>query len=392
MTAAQLTTLTPPAAITGFATETTLGLIKTAVELIDNAVSGAGFNITQLNGAAVPIGAGLEATAIRVTLPTDGTGVVKLGAGTAGIGKLTANSGVDIGDVDVTSVVPGTGATNLGKAEDAAHASGDVGVMALSVRQATAAALAGANADYQPLITDATGRLYVMPFSSSATEYTPERLTDGTAFLDTATLFDLDSGAGTQYVAGVGLRRAASGGSVEAGIPAYPIAVEKVDSTKATYSAVAVNIAPAASATDVFTITGSASKTVRILRIGISGIQTTAGLVNVILAKRSTANSGGTSVAATAVPNDSANGAATATVLSYTVNPTPGTLVGNVRGGLIEIGGAASVVNEGVIYDFGNLPGQCIVLRGTNQVLAVNLNGVTVTGGSMTYWVEWSEE
>lgn len=48
----------------------------TALQLIDNAVSGAGFNITQLGGAAVPVGAGTEATAIRVTLPTDGTGLV----------------------------------------------------------------------------------------------------------------------------------------------------------------------------------------------------------------------------------------------------------------------------------------------------------------------------
>lgn len=84
-----------------------------------------------------------------------------LPAGTNAIGKLAANSGVDIGDVDVTSIVPGTGATNLGKAEDAAHSSGDVGVMALSVRQDTAAALGGTDADYQPLITDASGRLHV---------------------------------------------------------------------------------------------------------------------------------------------------------------------------------------------------------------------------------------
>jgi hypothetical protein len=67
----------------------------------------------------------------------------------------------NIGDVDVLSVVPGTGATNLGKAEDAEHASGDVGVMALTVRQDTAAALGGTDADYQPLITDASGRLHV---------------------------------------------------------------------------------------------------------------------------------------------------------------------------------------------------------------------------------------
>ena len=61
---------------TGAATETTLSAIQTSVETIDNAVSGAGFNITQLGSAAVPIGAGTEAAAIRVTLPTDGTGQV----------------------------------------------------------------------------------------------------------------------------------------------------------------------------------------------------------------------------------------------------------------------------------------------------------------------------
>src|SRR5690606_39198398 len=43
----------------------------------------------------------------------------------------------NIGDVDVLSLVPGTGATNLGKAEDVAHSSGDTGVMALAVRRDT---------------------------------------------------------------------------------------------------------------------------------------------------------------------------------------------------------------------------------------------------------------
>jgi len=60
----------------------------------------------------------------------------------------------------VDAVIPGTGATNLGKAEDAAHTSADVGVMALSVRQNTAAATSGTDADYQPLITDAQGQLW----------------------------------------------------------------------------------------------------------------------------------------------------------------------------------------------------------------------------------------
>ena len=72
---------------------------------------------------------------------------------------LGANSGVDIGDVDVTSIVPGTAATNLGKAEDAAHTSSDTGVMALSVRKDMPGTLASATGDYTPEQTDAYGNI-----------------------------------------------------------------------------------------------------------------------------------------------------------------------------------------------------------------------------------------
>ena len=88
-----------------------------------------------------------------------------LPTGANAIGKLAANSGVDIGDVDVTSITPGTGANNLGKAEDDPHSSGDVGVAAMSVRQDTAAALGGVDGDYQPLVTDGNGRLHTRDVS-----------------------------------------------------------------------------------------------------------------------------------------------------------------------------------------------------------------------------------
>lgn len=55
----------------------------------------------------------------------------------------------------------GTAAGNLLKAEDAAHTSGDAGVMALSVRSDAGATTAGTDADYAALITDASGRLWV---------------------------------------------------------------------------------------------------------------------------------------------------------------------------------------------------------------------------------------
>ena len=169
--------------------------------------------------------------------------------------------------------------------------------------------------------------------------------------------------------------------------------VSVVDGQKTTYSASATNITVAATATDVFTITGSATKTIRIFKIRLSGVQTTSGLVSVLMLKRSTANTAGTPAASPAVPHDSNNAAATATVVSYTANPTIGTLVGNIRSDkFLVTTPTATSTQPGLLYDFGNRPGQAIVLRGVNQVFALNLNGVTVTGGSFSYAVEWTEE
>lgn len=63
----------------------------------------------------------------------------------------------NIGDVDVLTVVTGTGATNLGKAEDAGHTTGDTGVFILGVRNDANAALSGTDLDYTPISVDSAG-------------------------------------------------------------------------------------------------------------------------------------------------------------------------------------------------------------------------------------------
>lgn len=73
----------------------------------------------------------------------------------------------NIGDVDVLSILPGTGANNLGKAEDGAHTTGDVGVMALAVRTDTPANRSGADGAYEPLQV-AAGRLWVSALLDTA--------------------------------------------------------------------------------------------------------------------------------------------------------------------------------------------------------------------------------
>jgi hypothetical protein len=111
-------------------------------------------------------------TGINVLADAGGTGdmqVCKLAIATLGSEALVPATTADgllvqisnptaISSV-ITSVVPGTGVTNLGKAEDAVAASGDVGVFALAVRRDAKVASA-ANGDYHEVQVDALGAVW----------------------------------------------------------------------------------------------------------------------------------------------------------------------------------------------------------------------------------------
>ena len=73
---------------------------------------------------------------------------------------LAANDGVDIGDVDVTSLIPGVGATNLGKAVDAVAGASDTGVPGLVIRDDALGALSEAELDYVQMRCDVNGALW----------------------------------------------------------------------------------------------------------------------------------------------------------------------------------------------------------------------------------------
>lgn len=168
------------------------------------------------------------------------------------------------------------------------------------------------------------------------------------------------------------------------------LSVAAIDSSKASYIASASFSPTVTAATDVFTITGSASKTIRVTKLSISGTATSSVVVVASLIKRSTADTGGTPTAATAVPNDSANAAATATVASYTANPTLGNTVGAIASDRLVFAAATGVPSLRD-YVFGGA-NQAIVLRGTAQQLVVNLNSATVAGIGANITVQWTEE
>lgn len=86
------------------------------------------------------------------------TGIVS-GTTSGTVTFFTDSYGNHANGMSIVSIVPGTTATTLGKAEDAAHASGDTGVMLLAVRNDANTALATTDLDYIPLGTDANGAL-----------------------------------------------------------------------------------------------------------------------------------------------------------------------------------------------------------------------------------------
>lgn len=163
---------------------------------------------------------------------------------------------------------------------------------------------------------------------------------------------------------------------------------------KATYSSATTFTPAALLPTDIFTITGSSTKVIRVQKISINGTNTGNTNAFISLIRRSTANTGGTSTTLTNVPSDSTQAAGTATVRAYTVNPTLGTTVGTFRTDAIFLPTLASTNAGGDIsYEFGQPNCKSVVLRGTSEVIAVNVGGVTIGGTTvLAIDITWTEE
>lgn len=108
-------------------------------------------------------------------IPVNGTVAVSSVGGTVAVTQSTSpwvvsgtvaatQSGTwNIGSI-AGSISPGTSATNLGKAEDAIHSSGDVGIMALAVRNDNGTTTFGADGDYSPIAVNANGLVGITTF------------------------------------------------------------------------------------------------------------------------------------------------------------------------------------------------------------------------------------
>ncbi len=172
------------------------------------------------------------------------------------------------------------------------------------------------------------------------------------------------------------------------GVPSY-----NFEGTKNTYASVSVGFTPAATATDFYQLVGSGSKTVRIEQVKVCGVATGASVADVILIKRTTADSGGTQAQPALGQHDSADVAPTAVVNTYSVNPAGlGTGV-SLRATKLNMGAAAGGPAGCETWNFGTFNEKGLVLRGTAQSMNLNWNGATVPSGTLLdVWVDWTEE
>ena len=146
------------------------------------------WNLNNISGTiSLPTGAATAAK--QPALGTAGTAssdVITV-QGIASMTALKVDGSAVTQPVSLASVIPGTGATNLGKAEDAAHASGDTGVMFLGVRRDANSSLVDTTGDYAPCQFDAIGGLKVSIISGAGSGGTA--LADNAAFTPGTTSF-----------------------------------------------------------------------------------------------------------------------------------------------------------------------------------------------------------
>ena len=160
-----------------------------------------------------------------------------------------------------------------------------------------------------------------------------------------------------------------------------------------TYSSGISLYAGYANPTDFFSIKGSDSKTIKVTGIRLSGYATANNIIDLALVKRSTANTGGTPTIRTNTPLDSLNPLATAVVVSYAAAPTLGTLVGAICACQVELPAKSGVGGYILEWQFNHNGGSPIILRGSNEMIALNAYGTSFPAGTaLNITAQWVEQ
>lgn len=172
-------------------------------------------------------------------------------------------------------------------------------------------------------------------------------------------------------------------------------------SQESTYAAGTITkTATAAGTGPFFALCGSATKTVRLQRIAISGTVATAAVWgDVIIKKTGTAQvTGGTATTLTAAPYDTNSPAVTATARFFTVlATTPGTLINVILSvtqlfPVTAISATLQPTPAPIIYIWRDQDAEAPTLRGTTECITANFGTTTTNAPTLSVSVAWTEK
>lgn len=186
------------------------------------------------------------------------------------------------------------------------------------------------------------------------------------------------------------------------------IPVVSLDSTRVTYRASANFTPQATAAVTIISITGSATRTVRVKRVCMGGVSTAVSNSVFQLQRTSALGAGGTTVSPTIALLDrgasASYAAATALVSHYTATlKATGTTTGMggpistrlVGTNVVTTPATAWIEPFATLFPEGGSPiGSAIVLRGTSEILEIqNVTPTNLGAGTvLSYMIEWEED
>jgi hypothetical protein len=168
-----------------------------------------------------------------------------------------------------------------------------------------------------------------------------------------------------------------------------------------TYTASGVLMVPASAGTDLICLNGSTSKTVSLRRILVSGSAGTAITTPILVNLNHSLDTGGTAntglALPVAAPLNTSNPTATATLTSYSANPTVNDSTPNLLAVFSPTFAVTTTANQpttilaGTSIDnfdqgFDIVPAATVV-----QQICLNLDGKTISSGLVNVTMEWSE-
>jgi hypothetical protein len=151
-----------------------------------------------------------------------------------------------------------------------------------------------------------------------------------------------------------------------------------------TYSAGVVFL-PGNAATDFACIEGGSSGAVRVLRVSLYVANAAATAGTMLIIKRTSLNTGGTSVANPLIPRDSSSSSSSVVLRTYTANPTAlGVSAGNTETVLLSETGFIPNSPAPFVFNWTS-EGQQPTLKGSAEALCFNNNASAVMNGAIIW-------